>query len=315
MKAMLCTRCVRRVPTKVRIVGMRLRRAAVIQRRRNFFADPIAVAPEVLKFVLEHPGAMNAPIGVPQAMKEPGMALGTMPGVPAEQPTQAFDRLPPLRVERTPLFLANVVHGLVQRFDEMEAVDDERHIRAVVGDRPDVGGTHVATGSGDPGFLPPAQPVVEEAVDGVAALAGADPEDPRAVQVVDEGGEFTALAVGDLIDPERGHTPDGVPVARPRDDPMQQVGQGRGREPQDLSRRRLGHDLTQGAEAPFQAVGDARIDRRPGDLLLHAPVGRALDFLRGIPKHDAEAHHRDVLPPPQLGRLVHDPAAPPTTAS
>ena len=39
MKARMCTRCVRRVPTKVRIVGRRLRSAAVIQRRRNFFAD------------------------------------------------------------------------------------------------------------------------------------------------------------------------------------------------------------------------------------------------------------------------------------
>ena len=28
----------------------------------------------------------------------------------------------------TPLLLAHLVHGLVQRFDEMEAVDDERHM-------------------------------------------------------------------------------------------------------------------------------------------------------------------------------------------
>ena len=122
------------------------------------------------------------------------MALGTMPGVPAEQPPQPLDRLPPLRVEGPPLVLADLVHGLVQRFDEMEAVDDQRHIRTVVRDRPDVGGAHVATGPGDSRFLPPAQPVVEEAVDGVAALALADPQDPRAVQVVDEGGEFPGLS-------------------------------------------------------------------------------------------------------------------------
>ena len=93
---------------------------------------------------------------------------------------------------------------------------------------------------------------------------------------------------------------------------MQQVGQGRGRQPQDFSRGLLGHDLTQGTEAPLQAVGDAGIGRRPGDLLLHAPVGRALNLLRRIPEHDAQAHDGHILPPPELGRLVQDPAAPPT---
>ena len=76
------------------------------------------------------------------------------------------------------------------------------HVGAVVRDRPDVGGAHVATGPGDPRFLASAQALVEEAVDGVAALARADPQDPRPVQVVDEGGELPALAVGDLVDPE-----------------------------------------------------------------------------------------------------------------
>ena len=39
MKAMMCVRCVRSVPTNVRNVGMRLRNAAVIQRLRNFVAE------------------------------------------------------------------------------------------------------------------------------------------------------------------------------------------------------------------------------------------------------------------------------------
>ena len=37
---------------------------------------PIAVCPEVLKLVLEHPGAVDAAIGVPQAIQEAGVALG-----------------------------------------------------------------------------------------------------------------------------------------------------------------------------------------------------------------------------------------------
>ena len=35
----------------------------------------------------------------------------------------------------------------------------------------------------------------------VSTLARADPQDTRAVQVVDEGGELAALAVGDLVAP------------------------------------------------------------------------------------------------------------------
>ena len=131
-----------------------------------------------------------------------------------------------------------------------------------------------------------------------------------AVQVVDEGGEFPALAVGDLVDPEPGPGPGGVPAAHPRDDTMQQNGQGRGRQPQDLSCGLLGHDLTQCAEAATLG-SDAGMGRRPGDLLLHAHVGRALDLFRGVPEHDAQAQDGHVLPPPELGRLVHDPAAPP----
>ena len=85
-----------------------------------------------------------------------------------------------------------------------------------------------------------------------------------------------------------------------------------GRHSQDLGRSLLRHDLAQGAEAPLQAVSDAGIGRRPGDLLLHASVGWALDLLRRIPEHDAQAHEGNILPPTRLGRLVHDPAAPPT---
>ena len=97
---------------------------------------------------------------------------------------------------------------------------------------------------------------------------------------------------------------------------MQRAGPGfvrRRRSPciRHFGRSLLRHDLSQGAEAPLQAGGDASIGRRPGDLLLLAPVVGALDLLWGIPEHDAQAHDGHIFPPPQLGRLVHNSAAPP----
>ncbi len=80
--------------------------------------DAVAVIPEVLELVLEHPGAVDAAIGVPQAIQEAGMPLGAMSGVHAEQPPQPFDRLPTLRVEGPPLFLPDLVYGLVQRLHD-----------------------------------------------------------------------------------------------------------------------------------------------------------------------------------------------------
>ena len=106
----------------MRNVGRRLRRADVIQRVRELLGGgPIAVIPEVLELVLEHPRPVDAPVGVSQAIEESGVARGPMSGVGAEQPPQAFDRLAPRRVERPPLFLPDLVHGLIQRFDEMES--------------------------------------------------------------------------------------------------------------------------------------------------------------------------------------------------
>ena len=52
---------------------------------------PIAVCPEVLKLVLEHPGAVDAAIGVPQAIQEAGVALGATSRVHAEEPPQPLD--------------------------------------------------------------------------------------------------------------------------------------------------------------------------------------------------------------------------------
>ncbi len=44
----------------------------------------ITIIPDVFELVLEHPGAVNAAIGVAQAVEEAGMSLGAISGMHAE---------------------------------------------------------------------------------------------------------------------------------------------------------------------------------------------------------------------------------------
>ncbi len=81
----------------------------------------------------------------------------------------------------------------------METVDDKRGIGTVILDCLGIGQTHVTTGPLDTFLLPLAQPLVEEPVNGLAALAQAYPQDTRAVQIIDDGGELTALTERDLV--------------------------------------------------------------------------------------------------------------------
>lgn len=272
----------------------------------------IAVIPEVLELILEHPGTMDATIGVTQAIEKAGISFGAISGVHTQQPTQSLDRLTAIGIESTPLFLSHLVHGLIQCLHDMEAVDDKRGIGTVVLDRLGVGATHVATGPQNARFLPLAQAFVEEAINGLAALSPAYPKDMRTIKVINEGGKLATLAEGDLINAEGDQTTDFMPFAHTCNDPVQQVRQRRGWHFQDLGSCFLSHDLAQGTDAPLQPVGYPRIGRCPWDRLLRPPVGRALNLLGCIPEQDLHAHESEILPSAKLGRMTHNPATSPT---
>ncbi len=153
---------------------------------------------------------------------------------------------------------------------------------------------------------------VEEAVNCLVALTQAHPQDTRTIQVINKGGKLAALAEGDFVSTEGDQATDFMPIANTRNDPVQQVGQCRGWYFQDLGGCLLGHDLAQGTDAPFQAIGDARIGWSLWDCLLRPPVRRTSDLLRCIPEQDFYAQEGEIFPSAKLGRVVHDPATPST---
>ena len=107
----------------------------------------------------------------------------------------------------------------------VETVDDERGVGAVMLDRLGIGAAHVATGPLNALLLPLAQALVEEQVNRLAALSPADPQDMSTVQIIDDGGVFTALAERDLINTEGFHAPDLMAISHAVDNPMQEVGE------------------------------------------------------------------------------------------
>src|SRR5438132_1834565 len=174
----------------------------------------------MFELVFENPCPVNTPVGVAELFKQAGLVGSTVAGVHAEQPAEAFDGVTGVALESTPCFFTDFIDGFIESFDQMEAVDDESGVRAVVLDRFGIGAAHIATGPADALDLGRTQLLFEEPVNGGAAFALANPEDTGAVQVVHNGGESAALQIGNLIDAHCDKPPNPVTGPCPGDDPM-----------------------------------------------------------------------------------------------
>ena len=139
-----------------------------------------------------------------------------------EEPAEPLECLPALLGSLSPLFLTNIIHSVVEGLDDMEPVQDQRGVLAVVLNSPPRRRRSCRsrpTGSGFSG-----EGLGEEPVDGLAAFAGTDPDYTRPVQIVDDSSVFVTLGVGDLIDSNRLEASDLVSLPAPFDGSVQQVG-------------------------------------------------------------------------------------------
>ena len=244
-----------------------------------------------------------------QPVENSGLSFGTRGRMSVEQPTKSLDRFALLAGQRTPFLLAYLIDRIVEGLGHMEMIDDESGVRAMMLDGLGVGAAHVATGPADLAPLVLAQGFGEEPVDCFAPLSGADPDHASALEIVDNRGEFAPLAVGDLVGPKAPQAPDGMPVPRTGNDPMQQVRDRRAGHVQDLGGGLLRHAATEHAQAPFEPVGDTCVACCPGNLLLDSPVRRALDLPGVEPHEDLDPKDRQVLPAAPCSCARDDPSS------
>lgn len=208
--------------------------------------------------------------------------------------------------------LADRIDGLVEGLDDVEAVQHQGGVRAVGLNGTDVGLTHVAAGGLDSGFLVVTHRLVEEPVDGLAALALADPDHAGALQVIDQRGVLVALVIRDLVNTNGLEPADAMTLAESADGSMQQVRQGRGRQSQQLSGSLLRHDLAVAQHQVFKAVTHPSAGFGPGQLLGDPSVGVTMDLTRPAHQPDRPGSDRDVTPETRLRPLPNN-GPPPAT--
>lgn len=171
------------------------------------------VFPELLKFVFQDPCAVDAAVAFVKGMKDASIPLGAMGRVFEKEPAQPFEYFAFLGACFPPLLLTDLIQGCVDGLDDMETIQDEGGIRAMLLEGPDVGFTHVTSGPANLVSLVGGEVFLEEEVDGFSTLAFADPDDARSVQVIDDGSVLVAFAIGDLVDPDGPQSSD--PMAIP----------------------------------------------------------------------------------------------------
>lgn len=184
------------------------------------------VLPELFKFILQYPGPMDPPITPLEGIEDAGVLFGTVRRVPEEEPAKALESLTLILRGLTPLLFADLIDGLIESFGDMEAVQDQFGVRAMLLDGSDIGLAHVTAGPCNLPFLVVTELFGEEPVDGFAALSRADPDNPRPVKVIDHGGVLMPSRVGNLVNADGFKCSNSMAIPDTGDGAVKQIGKG-----------------------------------------------------------------------------------------
>jgi hypothetical protein len=149
-----------------------------------------------------------------------------------QNPSQSLKDLPLLHPGIPPLLLAHLVHGTIESFDDMETIQDESGLGAMVLDGSHIGLAHIAAGPPDTLFLKSAEFLVEKPIDGLPTLTVTDPYHTGTLQIVDHRSVFLTPGVGDLVDPYGPYSSDTVALANALNRAVKQIRKGGRRDTQ-----------------------------------------------------------------------------------
>jgi hypothetical protein len=203
-----------------------------------------------------------------------------------KEPAQAFKDFAFLGRGFPPLLLADFIKGCIDSLDDMETIQDQGGVTAMLLNGPYVGFTHVTGGPKNLVPLIGGEAFLKEEVDRIPALTLADPYDTRSIQVIDDGSVFMALAVGDLIHTDGCQPSNPMAIPQSGDALVEEIREGGGGDVKEPGGGLLSHHLTVYKQGILKAIGDTSVGICPGDHFLDAAMGRAEDLFRVIPKED-----------------------------
>lgn len=256
------------------------------------------VLPELLKFVFQDPGAVDAAVAFVKGLKDASILFGAMGRVFKKKPSEPFEYFAFLGACFPPLLLTDLIKGCVDGLDDMETIQDESGIRAMLLDGPYVRFTHVTGGKEDVLSLIGGEVFLEEEVDGFSTFAFAHPDDARSVQVIDDRSVLAAFAIGDLIDTDGLQSSDLMAIAQSVDALVEEIREGGGGEVKESRCGLLGHHLRVEKQGILKAIGDPSVGICPGDHFLDTAMGRAKDLFGVIPEEDTPSAYGEVSPHP-----------------
>ncbi len=183
----------------------------------------VGVFPELLELILQSPCSVDTVVSFLQSFECAGVFSRSGGRMAVKEPSQTFQRLPLVSAGFAPLLLAHIIDGAVEGLDDMEAIQDQGGVGAMLSDGAHVGLAHVAAGPPDPLFLKGAERLIEEPVNCLPALSFSYPDHARAFEIVDQCGVFVALGVRDLVDADLSQASNTVSFAQAGDGTMQQI--------------------------------------------------------------------------------------------
>jgi hypothetical protein len=182
--------------------------------------------PELLEFVLEEPSSVDTAVTFSERMEDARILFGPGGRVFEKEPAEPFKYFAFLGRCFSPLFLPDLIEGCIDGLDDMETIQDQGSVTAMLLNGPYVGFTHVTGGPENLVSLIGGEAFLKEEIDRISALALADPYDTRSIQVVDDGSVFMALAVGDLIHTDGCQASDPMAIPQSGDALVEEIREG-----------------------------------------------------------------------------------------